>query len=158
MRITFYVKTRESRYLGNGTSDRNWIPKTLFNTKYPPKPGKNHLGNHFWPLKSGFSAIASMLCTKREFSQNPLTGRLGKFGFPKWLCLSILALAYIIYTLKLVQVIIFCFYYFFFSISHWWCGLWEAPLDHRYQSCGQNIILPDHHRPDRDAYSTRNTL
>ena len=31
----------------------------LFNTKYPPKPRKTHLRNHFWPLESGFSAIAT---------------------------------------------------------------------------------------------------
>ena len=57
---TFYVKSRESPYLGNGTSDhQNEKAKTLCNTKYPPKPGKTHLRNHFWPLKSGFSAIAT---------------------------------------------------------------------------------------------------
>ena len=27
--------------------------------KYPPKPRKTHLRNHFWPLESGFSAIAT---------------------------------------------------------------------------------------------------
>ena len=47
-------------YLGNGTSDhRNEKTKTLCNTKYPPKPRKTHLRNHFWPLESGFSAIAT---------------------------------------------------------------------------------------------------
>ena len=56
----FYVKSRESRYLENGTSDhRNEKTKTLCNTKYPPKPRKTHLRNHFWPLESGFSAIAT---------------------------------------------------------------------------------------------------
>ena len=53
-------KTYELRYLGNGTSDhRNEKTKTLCNTKYPPKPRKTHLRNHFWPLESGFSAIAT---------------------------------------------------------------------------------------------------
>ena len=53
-------KTNESRYLGNGTSDhRNEKTKTLCNRKYPPKPRKTHLRNHFWPLESGFSAIAT---------------------------------------------------------------------------------------------------
>jgi len=51
----FYVKTREKRHLRNGTSDHNFkILKTLFNTKYPPKPKKNHLRNLFWPLESVF--------------------------------------------------------------------------------------------------------
>ena len=50
----------ELLYLGNGTSDhRNEKTKTLCNRKYPPKPGKTHLRNHFWPLESGFSAIAT---------------------------------------------------------------------------------------------------
>ena len=54
------VKSREWRHLGNGTSDhRNENPKTLFNTNYPPKPGENHLRNHFRPLESAFSAIAT---------------------------------------------------------------------------------------------------
>ena len=54
------VHTYESLYLGNGTSDhRNEKTKTLCNTKYPPKPRKTHLRNHFWPLESGFSAIAT---------------------------------------------------------------------------------------------------
>ena len=57
---SFYVKSRESRYHENDTSDhRNEKTKTLCNTKYPPKPGKTHLRNHFWPLESGFSAIAT---------------------------------------------------------------------------------------------------
>ena len=39
----------ESLYLGNGTSDhRNEKTKTLYNRKYPPKPKKTHLRNHFW--------------------------------------------------------------------------------------------------------------
>ena len=55
-----YVKLRELRHLGNGTSDhRNENPKTLFNTNYPPKPGENHLRNHFRPLESVFSANAT---------------------------------------------------------------------------------------------------
>ena len=55
-----YVHTYELLYLGNGTSDhRNEKTKTLCNTKYPPKPRKTHLRNHFWPLESGFSAIAT---------------------------------------------------------------------------------------------------
>ena len=42
------------------TSDhRNEKTKTLCNTKYTPKPKKTHLRNHFWPLESGFSAIAT---------------------------------------------------------------------------------------------------
>ena len=45
------------------------IPKTLFNTNYPPKPGKNHLRNHFQPLESGFSAIATY--KTRIFSKSP---------------------------------------------------------------------------------------
>ena len=50
----------ESLYLRNATSDhRNEKTKTLCNTKYPPKPRKTHLRNHFWPLESGFSAIAT---------------------------------------------------------------------------------------------------
>ena len=54
------VHTYELLYLGNGTSDhRNEKTKTLCNTKYPPKPRKTHLRNHFWPLESGFSAIAT---------------------------------------------------------------------------------------------------
>ena len=48
------------RHLRNGTSDQNFkIPKTLFNTNYPPKPRKNHLRNHRRPLECGFSAIAT---------------------------------------------------------------------------------------------------
>ena len=55
-----FENSDESRYLGNGTSDhRNEKTKTLCNRKYPPKPGKTHLRNHFWPLESGFSAIAT---------------------------------------------------------------------------------------------------
>ena len=55
-----FEKTYISLYLGNGTSDhRNEKTKTLCNTKYPPKPRKTHLRNHFWPLESGFSAIAT---------------------------------------------------------------------------------------------------
>ena len=54
------ANTRKTRHLRNGTSDQNFkIPKTLFNTNYPPKPRKNHLRNHFRPLESGFSAIAT---------------------------------------------------------------------------------------------------
>ena len=54
------VHTYELLYLGNGTSDhRNEKTKTLCNRKYPPKPRKTHLRNHFWPLESGFSAIAT---------------------------------------------------------------------------------------------------
>ena len=33
--------------------------KTLCNTKYPSEPGKTHLRNSFWPIESGFSAIAT---------------------------------------------------------------------------------------------------
>ena len=33
--------------------------KILCNTKYHPIPGKTHLRNHFWPLESVFSAIAT---------------------------------------------------------------------------------------------------
>ena len=59
-RTAKYVKSRESRHLGNGTSDhRNENPKTLFNISYPPKPGENHLRNHCRPLEGGFSAIAT---------------------------------------------------------------------------------------------------
>ena len=47
------VKARESQNL------RNWILKTFSNTKYPPRPVKNHLRNHFQLLKSGVSAIAT---------------------------------------------------------------------------------------------------
>ena len=54
------VHTYELLYLGNGTSDhRNEKTKTLCNRKYPPKPRKTHLRNHFCPLESGFSAIAT---------------------------------------------------------------------------------------------------
>ena len=57
---TLNAHTYELLYLGNGTSDhRNEKTKTLCNTKYPPKPRKTHLRNHFWPLESGFSAIAT---------------------------------------------------------------------------------------------------
>ena len=50
----------EPLYLGNGTSiHRNEKTKTLCNSKYPPKPRKTHLRNHFWPLESDFSAIAT---------------------------------------------------------------------------------------------------
>ena len=57
---TFYVKSRESRYLENGTFDhRNEKTKTLCNTKYPPKPGKTHFRNPFWPFENGFSAITT---------------------------------------------------------------------------------------------------
>ena len=43
------VHTYELLYLGNGTSDhRNEKTKTLCNTKYPPKPKKTHLRNHFF--------------------------------------------------------------------------------------------------------------
>merc|ERR1712208_232246 len=56
----FCPNSDESLYLGNGTSDhRNEKTKTLCNRKYPPKPRKTHLRNHFWPLESGFSAIAT---------------------------------------------------------------------------------------------------
>ena len=37
--------------------------------KYPPKPGKTHLRNHFCPLESGFSAIATY--KTRIFSKPP---------------------------------------------------------------------------------------
>ena len=64
------VHTYESLYLGNGTSDhRNEKTKTLCNTKYPPKPRKTHLRNHFWPLESGFSAIATY--KTYDFSKSP---------------------------------------------------------------------------------------
>ena len=70
MNMQYYVKSRESRHLGNGTSDhRNENPKTLFNTNYPPKPGENHLRNHFRPLESVFSAIATY--KTRDFSKSP---------------------------------------------------------------------------------------
>ena len=39
------------------TPDHFYRP--LVFSKYPPKCGKTHLRNHFWPLKSGFSAIAT---------------------------------------------------------------------------------------------------
>ena len=55
-----YVKSRKSGLLGNGTSDhRNENPKTLVNTNYPQKLRENHLRNHFRPLESVFSAIAT---------------------------------------------------------------------------------------------------
>jgi len=74
-----YVKSRKSRYLRNGTSDHNFkIPKILCNTNYPPKPRKNHLRNHFQPLKSGFSAI---LRIKRIFTQTPPMDDLRRSGF-----------------------------------------------------------------------------
>ena len=57
-----------------GTSDRrNEKAKTLFNTKYPQKPRKTH----FWPLESGFSAIATY--KTRVFSNAP-NSRILKFG------------------------------------------------------------------------------
>merc|ERR1712208_248589 len=56
----FCPNSDESLYLGNGTSDhQNEKTKTLCNTKYPLKPEKTHIRNHFWPLESGFSAIAA---------------------------------------------------------------------------------------------------
>ena len=57
---SYYAKTRRTRHLENGTSDHNFkLPKTLFNTNYPPKTRKNHLRNHFRLLQSGLSAIAT---------------------------------------------------------------------------------------------------
>ena len=69
-------KMRESRYLGNGTSDhgnKKWRP--LLNTKYPQKPGITHLRNHFWPIESVFWPL---LCTKTAFSNAP-NSRILKF-------------------------------------------------------------------------------
>ena len=59
--LQFYVKTCESPYLGNGTSDhRNEKRRPHCDTKYPPiLPRKTHFRNHFWPLESGFSDIAT---------------------------------------------------------------------------------------------------
>ena len=75
---SFYVNSRESRYLENGTSDhRNEKTKTLCNTKYPPKPGKTHLRNPFWPFESGFSAIATY---KTYVFSKPPNSRILKFG------------------------------------------------------------------------------
>ena len=42
---------------------------TFFFGEVPPKPGKPYLRNHFWPLKSGFLAIAGY---KMRFFQNPV--------------------------------------------------------------------------------------
>ena len=50
--------------------------KTHCNRKYPPKPRKTHLRNHFWPLESGFSAIATY--KTRVFSK-PSNGPILKF-------------------------------------------------------------------------------
>ena len=73
-----YVKTRESWYLRNGISDhRSEKTKTLCNRKYPPKPRKTHLRNHFCPLESGFLAIATY--KTRVFSNAP-NSRILKFG------------------------------------------------------------------------------
>ena len=44
--------------------------KILCQRKYPPKPRKTHLRNHFWTLESGFSAIATY--KTRVFSKRPL--------------------------------------------------------------------------------------
>ena len=72
------VHTYELLYLENGTSDhRNEKTKTLYNTKYPPKPGKTHLRNHFWPLESGFSAIATY---KTYVFSNAPNSRISKLG------------------------------------------------------------------------------
>ena len=47
--------------------------KTLSNTKYPLKPGKTHLKNHFWPLRSGFSAIATYkTCISSKSPDGPI--------------------------------------------------------------------------------------
>ena len=61
----FYVK-RTNRDISE-TSLAITETKTLCNTKYPPKPKKTHLRNHFWPLESGFR---SLLHTKVIISQN----------------------------------------------------------------------------------------
>ena len=42
------------------------VPETkirdhFYRPNYPPKPRKNHLGNAFWPLESGFLAILIIL-------------------------------------------------------------------------------------------------
>ena len=67
----------ELLYLRNGISDhRNKKTKTLCNTKYPPYPGITHLRNHFWPLGSGFSAIATY--KMYVFSKSP-NGPILKF-------------------------------------------------------------------------------
>ena len=71
------VRSRELQHLGNGTSyHRNENPKALFNTNFPPKLGKNHLRNHFRPLESVFSAIATyktlVWLKKRKSCQNHL--------------------------------------------------------------------------------------
>ena len=68
--LSFRTNSDESHYLGNGTSNhRNEKTKTLCNRKYPPKPRKIHLRNHFWPLESGFLAIATY--KTRVFSKSP---------------------------------------------------------------------------------------
>ena len=55
--FVFYEKSRESRYLGNDTSDhRN---ENTLQYKVPPKAWENSTQNHFWPTESGFSAIAT---------------------------------------------------------------------------------------------------
>ena len=72
----------KSRYLKNGTSDHNFkIPKTLFNTNYPPKPGENHLRNHFRPLESVFFRHFAQ---KIFFTQIPPIEDLRCLGF--WIC------------------------------------------------------------------------
>ena len=70
----FFAQKRAKRdmmsHLRNSTSDHNFkILKALFNTKYPLKLGENHLRNHFQPLESGFSAIATY--KTRIFSKSP---------------------------------------------------------------------------------------
>ena len=40
----------------------------FYRPKYPPKCGKTHLRNHFWPLESGFLAIAKY---KTRISSKP---------------------------------------------------------------------------------------
>ena len=75
---TIRTNSDESRYLRNGTSDhRNEKTKTLCNRKYPPKPRKTHLRNHFCPLESGFLAIATY---KTRVFSNALNSRFLKFG------------------------------------------------------------------------------
>ena len=49
---------------------------TFFFGEVPPKPGKTYLRNHFWPLKSGFLAIATY--KTRVFSK-PSNGPILKF-------------------------------------------------------------------------------
>ena len=64
---------RELLYLGNGTSDHRI---EIFQKTNPPKPEKTHLRSHFWPLQSGFSAIATY---KTRIFSKPPNGPILKF-------------------------------------------------------------------------------